>query len=309
MALPIWAVRVYGRFLNHVHDVSPHRRTYLGPPRALPPSCTVEAPERDATVLEHRQHVLKPWGVPRFDPLAPAQREPWMAPQARRGARPAALCPQAEPQVGAQRVLRPGPSGLARLIMHGWSHVHDERCATGCKRVSPALRQASAPLLLGPDGAPHAGLAHLKADPPAPSMAAIPASLQRSHTVAETGMAAGARPGLPPEWLPDLYPQAKRYHAKDLPRFTASKRSTLLGCCLLETRQTVLAHWGTLPDQSRLESTRHTHHAQAPTHREFRTRPQRAVAVRLAPTDVLRAWPDEPPLSKHALWPPVPAGA
>jgi hypothetical protein len=194
MALPICAVRVYGRFLNHVHDVSPHRRTYLGPPLALPPSCTVEAPEREATVLEHRQHVLKHWGVQRFDPLAPAQLEPWMAQQARRGALPAALCQQAEPQVGAQRVLRPGPSGLARLIMHGWSNVHDERFATVCKRLSPALRQASAPLLRVPDGAQHSGLAHLKADPPAPSMASIPASLQRSHTVAETGMAAGALP-------------------------------------------------------------------------------------------------------------------
>ena len=46
MALQICAVRVYGRFINHVHDVSPHILNYLGQQLALPPSLTVEAPER-----------------------------------------------------------------------------------------------------------------------------------------------------------------------------------------------------------------------------------------------------------------------
>jgi len=81
MALQICAVRVYGRFINHVHDVSPHILNYLGQQLALPPSLTVEAPEREATGLEHRQNVLRHLGFQRFDPMAQAQLEPWIGPK------------------------------------------------------------------------------------------------------------------------------------------------------------------------------------------------------------------------------------
>ena len=54
IAIQICAVRLYGRFLNPVHDVSPHIVGYLGKQLALPPSLTVEVPEREATYLEHR---------------------------------------------------------------------------------------------------------------------------------------------------------------------------------------------------------------------------------------------------------------
>ena len=96
IALHICAVRVYGRFINHVHDASPHMIHDLGQPLAVPPSLTVEVPERDATVLEHRQHVLKPLGFQRFEPMAQAQLQPWIAPQARRGTLPEARWQQAE---------------------------------------------------------------------------------------------------------------------------------------------------------------------------------------------------------------------
>jgi Domain of unknown function (DUF4158) len=126
MALQICAVRVYGRFINHVHDVSPHILNYLGQQLALPPSLTVEAPEREATVLEHRQNVLKHLGFQRFDPMAQAQLEPWIAQQARRGTLPEALFQQAEQHLLAQRVLLPGPSVLERLIIRVCANVHDE---------------------------------------------------------------------------------------------------------------------------------------------------------------------------------------
>ena len=302
MALQICAVRVYGRFLNHVHDVSPHILNYLGQQLALPPSLTVEAPEREATVLEHRQNVLKHLGFQRFDPMAQAQLEPWIAQQARRGALPEALFQQAEQHLFAQRVLLPGPSVLERLIIHVCAKVHDELFETVFKRLSPALRQAIDQLLLVPDGEQHSVFAHLKDYPPAPSLASIQAYLQRYRTVAETGMDACELPVLTPEWLTYLYKQAKRYNAKDLKRFTAYKRSTLMVCFLLETRKTLLDHLVTMHDQYLMEITRQTYHAHAQKHRELRKRQKRAIAVMLDTTDFLLEWPDEQPLSKHDLW-------
>ena len=35
MAIQICAVRLYGRFLNHVHDLSPHIINYLGQPHSI----------------------------------------------------------------------------------------------------------------------------------------------------------------------------------------------------------------------------------------------------------------------------------
>ena len=96
IAIQICAVRLYGRFVHHVHDVSPHIVNYLGQQLDLPPSLTVEVPEREATALEHRQNVLQHLGFQRFDPSAQAQLEAWLDQQARRGTLPDALFQQAE---------------------------------------------------------------------------------------------------------------------------------------------------------------------------------------------------------------------
>ena len=49
MAIQLCAVRLYGRFLTPVHDVSPRIANYLGSQLDLPPSLQVHVPEREAT--------------------------------------------------------------------------------------------------------------------------------------------------------------------------------------------------------------------------------------------------------------------
>jgi len=137
IAIQICAVRLYGRFLNQVHDVSPHIVGYLGKQLALPPSLTVEVPEREATYLEHRQNVLKHLGFQRFDQNAQEQLETWIAQQARLGTLPEALFHQAENHLLDKRILLPGPSVLERLIMHVCSDVHVELFETVFTRLSP----------------------------------------------------------------------------------------------------------------------------------------------------------------------------
>lgn len=75
-----------------------------------------------------------------------------------------------------------------------------------------------------------------------------------------------------------------------------------MGCFLLETRKTLLDHLVTMHDQYLMEITRQTHHAHAQKHRELRKRQKRAIDVMLDTTDFLLEWPDEQPLSQHALW-------
>ena len=293
---------MYGRFLNHVHDVSPHIVNYLGQQLDLPPSLTVEVPEREATYSEHRQNVLKHLGFQRFDPSAHAQLAAWIDQQARRGTLPDALFQQAENHLLDKRVLLPGPSVLERLIIHVCSDVHVELFETVFRRLSPALRQAIDQLLLVPDGEQRSAFYRLKEYPPAPSISSIQSYLQRYHTVAETGIDACESQVLTPEFLDYLFKQAKRYSAKDLKRFTDHKRYTLMLCFLLETRKTLLDHLVTMHDQYLMEITRQTHHAHEQKHRELRKRQKRAIDVMLDTTDFLLDWPDDQPLSKHDLW-------
>ena len=195
IAIQLCAVRLYGRFLPHVQDLSPHIINYVGQQLGLPPSLAVEVPERKATYTDHRHNSMTYLGFQKFDAHAQAQLEAWIEQEARRGTLPDALFQQAENHLFDQRVLLPGPSVLERLIMHVCSHVHVELFATVFRRLSPALRQAIDQLLLVPDGEQHSAFYRLKEYPPAPSIASIQAYLQRYHTVAKTGIDACETPG------------------------------------------------------------------------------------------------------------------
>jgi hypothetical protein len=49
IAIQLCAVRLYGRFLNGLHDLSPRIVNYLNHQLDLPPSLAILAPEREAT--------------------------------------------------------------------------------------------------------------------------------------------------------------------------------------------------------------------------------------------------------------------
>jgi len=261
IAIQICAVRLYGRFLNQVHDVSPHIVNYLGQQLDLPPSLTVEVPEREATYLEHHQNILQHLGFQRFDHIAQEQLETWIEQQARLGTLPDELFQQAENHLLDKHVLLPGPSVLERLIIHVCSHVHVELFETVFRRLSPELRQAIDELLMVPDGEQRSSFDHLKEYPPAPSISSIQSYLQRYHTVAETGIDDFEIQVFTPEFLNYLFKPAKRHSAKDLKRFADHKRYTLMICFLLETRKNLLDHLVTLHDQYVVDISRQTKNA------------------------------------------------
>ena len=140
IAIQICAVRLYGRFLNQVHDLSPQIVNYLGQQLNLPPSLVVQTPEREATYLEQRQNVLKHLGFQRFDELSQKHLELWLEQKARLGLLPDELFQQAEHHLLDQRILLPGPSVLERLIIHICSTVHQQLFESVSEQLSPELR-------------------------------------------------------------------------------------------------------------------------------------------------------------------------
>jgi hypothetical protein len=78
LAVQLCAVRLYGRFLNSVHDLSPRILNYLGSQLGLPPSLTIEVPERKATYTEHRKNLLDYLGFQKFDERGQSQLTTWL---------------------------------------------------------------------------------------------------------------------------------------------------------------------------------------------------------------------------------------
>ena len=62
ISIQICSVRLYGRFLNQAHDLSPHIINYLGQQLDLPPSLAIEVPEGKATFTKYRQSILRHLG-------------------------------------------------------------------------------------------------------------------------------------------------------------------------------------------------------------------------------------------------------
>lgn len=89
-------MRLYGRFLTGLQDLSPRILNHLARPLARPPTLTIEEPEREATALEQRKNLLHYLGFPRFDDTRHAQLQTWLEEQATQGLLPDALFQPAE---------------------------------------------------------------------------------------------------------------------------------------------------------------------------------------------------------------------
>jgi Domain of unknown function (DUF4158) len=79
IAIQLCAVRLYGRFLNHVNDLSPHIINYLGQQLDLPPSLAVTVPERKATYTDHRHNIMTYLGFQKFDDHAKRNSKPGLS--------------------------------------------------------------------------------------------------------------------------------------------------------------------------------------------------------------------------------------
>ena len=233
LAIQLCAVRLYGRFLTPLHDVSPRIANYLGSQLDLPPSLQVHVPEREATYLEHRQHILQYLGFQKFDELAQGQLATWLTQQAQLGRLPDALFPQAEHYLLDRHILLPGPSVLERLIIHSCAAVHDQLFESMLQRLSPALRQALDHLLTVPEGEQRSAFYYLKEYPPAATISSIQSYLQRYQTVSETGIDAFEAQGVSAACLRGCL---KSPAMSVFDRCRATSEDTPIALCLLKSR-------------------------------------------------------------------------
>lgn len=96
LAIQICSVRLYGRFLAQVDNLSPRIASHLRQQLNLPVALKVRVPEREATYLKQLQNILKHLGFKRFDASAKQDLEAWLRQQAQQRSLPDKLFEQAE---------------------------------------------------------------------------------------------------------------------------------------------------------------------------------------------------------------------
>jgi TnpA family transposase len=295
-------MRLYGRFLNQLHDLSPRVISYLSSQLDHPPTLTVDVPEREATLLEHRNNILKYLGFQRFDDKVEADLDRWIEEHARQGLLPDELFHRAERYLLLNRIMLPGPSTIERQIIRICNQVHTQLFEQVFDQMSPVLRGAIDDLLQTTDGNQRTYFNQLKEYPPAAKISSLKRYLERYDNLVATGVNEFEEKVIDTAFLHYLYRLTKRYSAKDMKRFKDHKRYALMVCFLLESRKILLDNLVKMHDQYMTELCRQTRNSHDKKHKEFRKRQKKAIDAVLDTTHVLLEWPDEQPLYKNDLW-------
>ena len=301
-AIQLCAMRLYGRFLNQLHDLSPRVISYLSSQLDHPPTLTVDVPEREATLLEHRNNILKYLGFQRFDDKVEADLDRWIEEHARQGLLPDELFHRAERYLLLNRIMLPGPSTIERQIIRICNQVHTQLFEQVFDQMSPELRGAIDDLLQTTDGNQRTYFNQLKEYPPAAKISSLKRYLERYDNLVATGVNEFEEKVIDTAFLHYLYRLTKRYSAKDMKRFKDHKRYALMVCFLLESRKILLDNLVKMHDQYMTELCRQTRNSHDKKHKEFRKRQKKAIDAVLDTTHVFLEWPEEQPLYKNDLW-------
>ena len=302
IAIQLCAVRLYGRFLVEVNDLSRRIVSYLNSQLELPPSLTISTPDRDATFSEQRKNILTYLGFSKYDDTAQASLETWLSKQAEQGYLPDELFLRAEQYLLSTKVILPGPSVMERLIISVCSDVHERLFESLYQQLSVEIRQAIDELLIAAPGDQRSLFYLLKEYPPSATITSIQSYLERYRSLDGTGIDAIESRIVDPAFMDYLYKLARRYNAKDIKRFKENKRYSLMLCFLLETRKVLLDHLVKMHDQYILDMLRKGKQVHEKKHREFRKRQKKAIDTVLDATHLVLDWPDEKPLTKVDLW-------
>lgn len=302
IAIQLCAIRLYGRFLVEVSDLSPRIVSYLNSQLDLPPSLTINTPDRDATFSEQRKNTLAYLGFSKYDDDAQSKLQVWLEKQAQQGLLPDELFRRAERYLLTAKGILPGPSVMERLIISVCASVHEQLFASLCDQLSADIKQAIDDLLLASPGDQRSLFYLLKEYPPSATVTSIQRYLERYRALNDTGIDAIESQVANPAFMDYLYKLTRRYSAKDIKRFKAHKRYSLMLCFLLETRKVLLDHLVKMHDQYIMDLLRHGKRIHEKKHREFRKRQKKAIDTVLDATHLILDWPDDRPLNKGELW-------
>lgn len=302
VAIQLCSVRLYGRFLVEVNDLSPRIIGYLNKQLELPPSFTIHTPNREATFLEQRKTILRYLGFSKYDNETQARLQIWLEQQAQQGSLPDDLFQRAEQKLLSECVVLPGHSVLERLVINVCSTTHEQLFNALYQDLPIEFKTAIDNLLIPQSTKNQHSLFYLlKEYPPSATISSIQSYLERYRLFNETGIDTVKVP-FSSAFINYLNKLARRYNANEIKRFNEPKRYALMTCFLLETHKVLLDHLVKLHDQFIMTMLNKAKQLHEKKHRELRHRQKKAIDRMLDTSQILLDLPDNQPFHKADLW-------
>lgn len=301
VALQICALRVYGRFLNSIANLSPQVGNYLKQQLNFPLTDPINVPERKATYTAHRQSILTYLNFRKFDTEAQQLFTQWLRQEALQGSLPDQLKGRAEHFLRQHHILIPGPSVLERLIISVCSSAHEQILKVFYQALPNELKTTIDQWLCLLPGEQRSYFHMLKAYPPAGKISSLKRYLERYETLKKAGVEQINEKLLDPALLSYLFKLTKQYDVYRINRFKDYKRYSLVACFLLETSKLLLDHLIKMHDQYLLEVCREAKNIHEKQHRKLRKQQKKAVETMLKMTKTLFEWPQEV-IALETIW-------
>jgi len=293
IAIQLCTLKLYGRFLNDIHSLSPRISNYLAKQLLLDPTLNVEIPNRKATLSEQRKQLMTYLRFHKFDNNAQSKLEAWLQEQLKSGVIPDELFPQAESYLLDQKVLLPGASVLQRIITHAHTDFYEQMFVAIGDSLPDALQQELDQLLAINEGEQHSYFHKLKAYPPEASIKSLNTYLELYNNIVATSIDSFDIRELEANLQQFFFRQVKNYTAKDLKRFKKHKRYSLMLYFLLETRQRLLDHLVKMHDQYMNDLVRKCRYLHKKQVDQLRRQKTKALDVVLAFNDSVLNRPED----------------
>lgn len=301
IAIQLCSLRLYGRFLAEVQDLSPRIVNYLNMQLGLPPVLSIMVPTREATFSEQRANIMNYLGFSKYDKQAQALLRDWLIEEARQGALPNDLFLRCNHFLLAQHIALPGPSILERQVASICAKIHQELFESLYVRIPDNLKKVLDNQLLVSKGRQHSFFYMLKESPPSASISTIQNFLQRYQALAKISIDSVDLNFLESAFRDYLYKLTRRYDAKDMKRFKKHKRYSMMLCFFMEARKSLLDNLVKMHDQYIMELLRKSRRVHEKKHRELRKRQKKAIDTVLQLTTIISDWPDNKSMSKAEL--------
>lgn len=302
LAIQICCVRLHGRFVQRINDLSVKIITYLNTQLDLPKNLTITPPARKASESIYRNHILSYLGFQKFDNVSEQQLKNWLKGKAQQGELPNELFVQAQAYLLDHQILLPGSSVLDKLISHVCSEMHLLVFERVYQQLPQEIIEAIESALKLPQGQQRTFFFRLKEYPPSASIHSLKAYLGKYERLKQMGIGKIQDQLVDSSLQEYLFRLAKNYSAKDLKRFSRYKRYAMMICFLLESQKEILDYLVRLHDQFMLDMVRKSKNTYEKQYRQRRGKQKKAMNQLLSSVESLITSSQGGEEAKEAFW-------
>ncbi|BDS15697.1 Tn3 family transposase [Aureispira anguillae] len=299
IAIQICGLRLHGRFIQRVNDLSFRIINYLNTQLNLPTNLAIKVTSRKATQSIHRKNILSYLGFKKFDEAIEKHLCYFLTEKANKGLLPDELFTQAQEYLFAQQILLPGHTVLDKLITNICSQVHLNLFEQVYRKLPNNLLKAIDNSLKLPKGQQRTLFFYLKEYPPSASITTLKSYLNKYTQLIEMGIDQIGDQLLDPSFQEYLYELTKKYRAKDLKRFSPHKRYSLMACFLLESRKKILDYIIQLHDQFIQDLVRKAKNTYKKQYKKRQTQQKKSMNNLLISVESLLDWAENSQISRE----------